>query len=115
MQQNIKIRSFFLHSVQKGSANQSYGLHVAQLAGIPYTVIQHARKKLQALEQKSVVQTDKTASEKAKKIVFTTHPVLRQLKAASLDDLSPKAAHELLYQLQQEIKCDIPQCDTDMA
>lgn len=42
----------FLHSVQEGAASQSYGLQVAQLAGVPAVVIQLARKKLYELERK---------------------------------------------------------------
>ncbi len=41
----------FLHAVEPGPANQSYGLQVAQLAGIPTQVISRARKKLAQLEQ----------------------------------------------------------------
>ena len=43
----------FLHSVEEGPANQSYGLQVAQLAGVPATVIRAARRNLQELEEKS--------------------------------------------------------------
>ncbi len=42
----------FLHRVEPGPANQSYGLQVAQLAGIPRWVIEHAREKLRSLEAK---------------------------------------------------------------
>jgi DNA mismatch repair protein MutS len=41
----------FLHAVQPGPANQSYGIQVARLAGVPQAVIQHAKVKLQALER----------------------------------------------------------------
>lgn len=44
----------FLHAVQPGPASQSYGLQVAQLAGVPQTVIRAARKHLAALEAHSV-------------------------------------------------------------
>ena len=47
-------RVVFLHSVKDGPASQSYGLAVAQLAGIPQAVISAARHKLQQLEQQSV-------------------------------------------------------------
>ncbi|MDC6625614.1 DNA mismatch repair protein MutS, partial [Leclercia adecarboxylata] len=43
----------FLHAVQEGPASQSYGLQVAQLAGVPQPVIRAARKRLAWLEQHS--------------------------------------------------------------
>ena len=48
------IRLSFLHAVNEGPASQSYGLQVAQLAGIPRTVIDHAKHKLSELEQHSI-------------------------------------------------------------
>ncbi len=46
----------FLHAVNEGPANQSYGLQVAQLAGVPSAVIRAARKHLVHLEQQSIGQ-----------------------------------------------------------
>ncbi|SEP80003.1 DNA mismatch repair protein MutS [Ectothiorhodospira magna] len=47
-------RIVFLHAVKAGPANQSYGLHVAALAGVPKGVIRRARQHLNALEQHSL-------------------------------------------------------------
>ncbi|EHQ53468.1 DNA mismatch repair protein MutS [Ectothiorhodospira sp. PHS-1] len=47
-------RIVFLHAVKEGPANQSYGLHVAALAGVPKAVIRRARQRLNALEQQSL-------------------------------------------------------------
>jgi len=47
----------FLHAVQAGPASQSYGLQVAQLAGVPQPVIRAARKHLAVLEAYSVQST----------------------------------------------------------
>jgi DNA mismatch repair ATPase MutS len=44
----------FLHAVEEGPASQSYGLQVAQLAGIPAAVIRAARARLHELEQQTV-------------------------------------------------------------
>ncbi len=46
-------RIVFLHNVQEGPASKSYGLQVAQLAGIPKTVIEQAKQKLQTLERQA--------------------------------------------------------------
>jgi DNA mismatch repair protein MutS len=95
----------FLHAVRPGPANQSYGLQVALLAGIPRTVIQQARNKLQQLErdegfksglaaQRQVVQNDLFAS-------LPGHPALDILDATDPDQLSPRQAQELLYRLKE--------------
>ena len=95
----------FLHAVKPGPANQSYGLQVAQLAGIPRQVIQQARNKLQQLEkdegfksgltaQQQVVQNDLFAS-------LPGHPALDILDATDPDQLTPRQAQELLYRLKE--------------
>ena len=47
----------FMHQVQDGAASKSYGLQVAQLAGVPKTVIEMAKQKLAELEQQSALRT----------------------------------------------------------
>ncbi len=47
----------FMHQVQDGAASKSYGLQVAQLAGVPKTVIEMAKEKLAELEQQSALRT----------------------------------------------------------
>jgi DNA mismatch repair protein MutS len=95
----------FLHAVKPGPANQSYGLQVAQLAGIPRVVIQQARKKLQQLEkdegfksglaaQQTQVQNDLFAS-------LPNHPALDILDETDPDQLTPRQAQELLYRLKE--------------
>ncbi|MBX9704979.1 MAG: DNA mismatch repair protein MutS, partial [Gammaproteobacteria bacterium] len=83
----------FLHQAKAGAASQSYGLQVAQLAGIPKTIIQQARHKLQQLEQQP------TAPATAIKPVVSQ--VEQQLAEINIDELSPKQALETLYRLQQ--------------
>ncbi|MBS0307370.1 MAG: DNA mismatch repair protein MutS [Proteobacteria bacterium] len=97
----------FLHAVQAGPASQSYGLQVAQLAGVPANVIRAARKHLAALEAHSVQaapQFDLFASVAAQVEDPPTtheHPVLSALNAIDPDSLSPRAALDALYQLKQ--------------
>lgn len=95
----------FLHTVQAGPANQSYGIHVAQLAGVPRTVIAKARQKLQTLER-TTTQNSITARAPQSDMftaVATPHPVITQLQALNVDQLTPRAALELLYQLKAEM------------
>ena len=96
----------FLHSVKAGPANQSYGLQVAQLAGVPMPVIKQAREKLMHLERDSLAQTQgpattKQAPHQAELFVEPEHPVLSELKRLNPDDLSARQALELLYKLKQ--------------
>jgi len=92
----------FLHSVEEGPASQSYGLQVAQLAGIPKSVVAAARRKLAQLEQQSVAggpQADLfTAVAPA---ADAPPPALEALLDIDPDALTPRQALEALYQLKQ--------------
>ncbi len=96
----------FLHTVQPGPANQSYGIQVAQLAGVPRSVIQRAKQKLQELEQQAYVHIAEYSPVPEQRDLFTEaekeHPVITQLQAINPDQLSPKEALDLLYQLKAE-------------
>lgn len=90
----------FLHAVKDGPASQSYGLQVAQLAGVPEKVIRLAKQKLVELENQAV-KLKQTAIPTADLFVpqSITHPVLEKLKKIDPDVLSPKEALEMLYEL----------------
>ncbi len=91
----------FLHSVREGPASKSYGLQVAQLAGVPAAVIELARRHLAALESKAL---DRAASGPPPQMeLFRTggqHPALAELAALNPDEFSPKQALEFLYYLR---------------
>ncbi|VXC22597.1 methyl-directed mismatch repair protein [Burkholderia sp. 8Y] len=105
----------FLHSVNEGPANQSYGLQVAQLAGVPAAVIRAARKHLVHLEQQSIGQPtaqfdlfasppyafDDEADEKPAAQAAPDHPVLDKLRALDPNELRPRDALDLLYELHE--------------
>jgi len=95
----------FLHAVEEGPASQSYGLQVAQLAGVPKNVIRNARRYLQMLEEASLTQggqTDLFAAGKAEPEQPPESDALRgALDAVSPDELSPREALELLYKLKR--------------
>ena len=110
----------FLHSVKEGPANQSYGIQVAQLAGVPKAVIAQAKKKLVSMEKHSqqqpqVGQTlalnfDQPAPVVVENVVreMVTDALAEQLKAAlqaiEPDELSPRQALEQLYRLRKLLK-----------
>lgn len=87
----------FLHALKEGPANRSYGLQVAQLAGVPQAVISQARLKLEELE------TDKIPprSNPTQDNLFSEvkHPILTALENLNLDNLTPKNALDILYSL----------------
>src|SRR6266704_3406128 len=89
----------FLHAVEEGPASRSYGLQVAQLAGVPKAVIRNARRVLQMLEDARLTgggQSDLFAAGE------TEPDALRDaLAAANPDELSPREALELLYRLKR--------------
>lgn len=94
----------FLHTVQSGPANQSYGIQVAQLAGVPRSVIQRAKQKLQELEQGAYEHNVAYSAAPWQRDLFAAaekpNPVLEQLEQINPDQLTPKEALELLYQLK---------------
>ncbi|WP_250525989.1 DNA mismatch repair protein MutS [Caballeronia sp. GAWG2-1] len=107
----------FLHSVNEGPANQSYGLQVAQLAGVPSAVIRVARKHLAHLEQQSIGQPtpqyDLFASpayryedepEASPVHAPPEHPALDKLRSLDPNELRPRDALELLFELHDMAK-----------
>lgn len=94
----------FLHEVKDGAASQSYGLQVAQLAGVPSHVIDQAKHKLAMLEQDVVVgaQMITQPSPVQSDLFSVPEPkAIKELKKISADDLTPKQALELIYQLKE--------------
>ena len=96
----------FLHSVEEGPASQSYGLQVAQLAGIPKSVVSAARRKLVQLEQNQV-QQNLTSGPQVDMFAVTedepepvSHPAISELETIEPDELTPKQALEMLYRLK---------------
>jgi len=95
----------FLHAVQEGAANRSYGLQVAKLAGIPAAVVQQAAQKLHELESSAHTQpVAAVIATPAQTSLFTTEEskaltLLRQIKP---DNLSPREALDFLYKLVKE-------------
>jgi DNA mismatch repair protein MutS len=94
----------FMHSVKPGPANQSYGLQVARLAGIPAQAIVLARQKLQLLEQQSLQAQGDLFAELPPQEDPAAHALLAEFETVDPDELSPKQALELIYHLKQLAK-----------
>ena len=93
----------FLHAVEEGPANQSYGLQVARLAGVPATVIRGARTHLARLDHFSARRDgDLFAGIAPPADPAPADSTLRdRLKALDPDAMSPRDAHDLLYELRR--------------
>ncbi len=90
----------FLHAVKEGPANQSYGLQVAQLAGIPKSVIATAKLKLKLLETQ---EAEKKPSDNQLGLALeeeSIHPSVEYLENIDPDEMSPKEALEVIYKLK---------------
>ena len=98
----------FLHAVKPGPANQSYGLQVAALAGVPRQVIKRARRYLGTLESMQHANHDHPQGQL--ELSASSEPEvdeLRQLLAdVDPDTLTPREALELLYALKSEAEND---------
>jgi DNA mismatch repair protein MutS len=106
----------FLHAVKEGPANRSYGLQVAQLAGVPREVITQARHYLETLESQrdqhnGAASTGPRAAQRELPLFAEAPPTPAKLapadplrvavEAIDPDELSPKAALETLYRLRK--------------
>ena len=86
----------FLYTVKPGATNRSYGIQVAQLAGIPRAVINQAKHQLDIMEKNTVDLLPDTPQ----RDLFQQPDELRKLlKEVDPDDITPKQALELLYRL----------------
>ena len=109
-------RIVFMHRVEAGPANQSYGIEVASLAGIPATVVRDARRTLLELEAQSV-RHQLSEGEQAQNDFFdapeptapepeptSPHPLIDALTNVDPDSLTPRQALDLLYQLKAQAR-----------
>lgn len=101
-------RLIFIHSVQAGPTNRSFGIQVAKLAGLPLSLIKMAQRRLAKFEENKInqgpqqtlfetpTQDNETATD------GSDNTILKQLMATDIDELTPKAALELLYELKKQ-------------
>ncbi len=106
-------RVVFLRRVVPGGADRSYGIHVAQLAGLPRAVVRRAREVLTDLEQgggKPAGGRSRRATPAQPPPTFqlslfgATHPVVDELRALDVESLSPLEAITKLYELKGRAK-----------
>jgi len=113
---NVAVKEFddevvFLHKIVAGSADKSYGIHVARLAGVPRGVNRRAKEILADLEASHGVQTvpiTDSAEEALKGVQmslfgYEEHPLLAKVREQDLNNLTPMKALELLQSWQQSL------------
>ena len=105
----------FLRKIVPGGTDRSYGIHVAKLAGLPAAVLDRAQQVLQSLEENELITedarglTNKHATippplPRTQLTLFEVidHPVVEELKAMDVDDLTPRQALDMLARLQKK-------------
>jgi DNA mismatch repair protein MutS len=104
----------FLHRIEPGRTDQSYGVHVARLAGVPTPVTERAREVLDSLAvhhgpgpeaiPEARDATGSRAGPDGQLSLFTEfvpHPAVDELKKLDIDRMSPMEAFELLRKLKE--------------
>ncbi len=103
----------FLRKIVPGGVDKSYGIHVAQLAGLPKSVVHRAHEVLEELEgdsrrasAKSLGKGRRRESEPAQQISFFGQkpPLLDELEKLDIDSLTPLEALTKLYELQKKAR-----------
>jgi DNA mismatch repair protein MutS len=115
---NVEVREsgeriLFLHRLQPGGADRSYGIEVGRLAGLPKPVIARARVLLELLEREQLAtslrgKADTSATERAGQLALFAsaepHPVIERLRHVDTNTMTPIAALALLAQLAAEVQ-----------
>jgi len=115
---NVAVREdaadvIFLHKIVPGSADKSYGIHVAQLAGVPRPVLDRAKVILHTLEDDHVDESGRTKVPERKTrnkserqlalFVEEEHPVIDELRQLNVDEMTPLAALQELHRLRSRL------------
>ena len=94
----------FTHRIVPGGADRSYGIHVAQLAGLPKEIITRAYELLAELENSSeTTQATVSGSQKQTTVPQTTSTLLEEFHNLEVDNLSPMQALQQIYKWKQEL------------
>ena len=114
---NVQVREvgdqvLFLHRLQPGGADRSYGIEVGRLAGLPPSVLKRATELLRLLEAEQIVPRSghappasrSDASDQLALFGLMTHPVVQQLKNVDPNTMTPIQGLDLLVKLVDEVK-----------
>jgi DNA mismatch repair protein MutS len=100
-----KTEVVFLHKIAAGPADKSYGIHVAQLAGLPDSAIQRAREILRTLETKGEIRVDSSEGDSTPLLpIFSSHPVLDEMTMCDTDNMTPLQALATISDWKRRLK-----------
>jgi len=97
----------FLHRIEPGRSDRSYGLHVARLAGVPPETVARARAVLESLSVQHAAPAPPPGTAPAQLSLFTEylpHPAIQALRAVDFDRLTPLEAFDLLRRLHEQAR-----------
>ena len=94
----------FLRKVVPGETDRSYGIHVAKLAGLPREVIDRAKEILEIIERRNAIKATFRPDRVQLSLFGGEDPLRKRLKELKLDEITPKEALDLLYNLKEELE-----------
>lgn len=103
-------RIIFLRKIVSGGSDESYGIEVARLAGLPEEVLQRANEILHELEEKGLKERSKQTAEKRNRLIqlplflSEEESLFKKFLNLKLDEMTPREALDLLYRWQEKIK-----------
>lgn len=101
----------FLRKIVRGGTDESYGVHVAKLAGVPKVVTTRANEILRKIERKSILKEKKETKEEKKQVVgqfdmfnYKLAQIAQELDKVNLDELTPIDALNTLVKIKEKMK-----------
>lgn len=111
---NVKVKDsggkvVFLYNIEEGSTDESYGIHVASMAGVPQKVVRRARKVLSDLETGRHLMSGGAGDDQLELSLsepqpLETDPLLEHIRDLDPDSLTPRRALEILYELRDRLE-----------
>jgi DNA mismatch repair protein MutS len=92
----------FMHKIIPGKADRSYGIHVAELAGLPKTVTTRASELLTALQAKE--KSNITVVQPASNENTIQASVIAAINNADIDSLTPRDAFDIIYKIKANMR-----------
>lgn len=100
-----KTEVVFLHKINSGPADKSYGIHVARLAGLPDSAIKRAGEILNILQSKGKIEIDSAQSDTVQMLpMFSSNPVLDEIKMTDTNNITPMQALNLISEWKKNLK-----------
>jgi len=96
----------FLHKISSGPADKSYGIHVAELAGLPESCVKRSRKILETLERKTepdVEGSDGRDKQEPLLPLFSPHPVMDEIMLSNPEKMTPLQALQTIAEWKKKL------------